>query len=210
MRRHQNALVPLDRRDGDLLEGIEGEGPRARRLSGGLVLGDGDIVVVGREGDLMADLMREHHGLSLLLRLCLEPCSCSEFARLLRLEIVRHNRLGLGIALLPLQSLRCAIRAFVPVLVLVLVLVLVFVRTCGCLGGIRHGRILRYRRLHIAVGLALLALLGRRVLCRASLEDIKHVVVHDGDCFTGLPHRGVSLCCGICAVLETRDGVIVW
>jgi hypothetical protein len=112
----------------------------------------------------MADLMREHDSLPVLLRL--QPSRRGDLARLLRLEVVRHNGLRLVVAPLPLQDLLGA----------VLVPAGVVVRGRGCLGGrIRHGRIF-HRRLHVAVGLALLALLGRRRMRRAVLEHIEQVV----------------------------------
>lgn len=97
--RDQNTLIPLYRGDRHLLERIKGKGPYAGRLCGGLVLGNGDVVVVWREGDLMADLVREHYGLSILC-LALQPRGGSHLSRLLRLESVCNDGLGLDIALL--------------------------------------------------------------------------------------------------------------
>lgn len=119
MRRNQHTLIALDGGDGDLLERIESEGPGAGRLLRRLVLGYWDIVVVGREGDLVADLMGEHHGLSFLLCLGLQAGGGGHLARLLRLEVVGDNGLGLGVALLALQQLCWAILVVVCVPALV-------------------------------------------------------------------------------------------
>jgi hypothetical protein len=127
MRRHQHALVTLYGGDGDLLEGIQGEGPCARGLLWRLMLGDGDVVVVGRQRDLMAHLMRQDDRLTVLLRL--ESCGCSNLARLLCLEVVGDNGLWLLIAPRPLEELFSVARWFWRLL----------------LGRIRHLRIFYHR-----------------------------------------------------------------
>ena len=55
----------------------------------------------------MADLMRKNHALSLLHRLRLQSRGCGDLACLLCLEVVGDNGLGLGVALLSLEVLRC-------------------------------------------------------------------------------------------------------
>lgn len=168
--RYEDTLIALDRGDGHLLERIQRKGPGSRGLCWGLVLGNRDVVVVWRQGNLMADLMRKHHCLA-VLGLRLQSSGRRDLARLLRLEVVGDNGLGLGIALLPLLQLLCCA-------VLVFVFVCALVRCCGC---IRHGRIFHgYWRLDVAVGLSLLVFARRGVLGRAALEDVKHVIIHGG------------------------------
>ena len=56
----EDGFVPLDAVDCGLLEGVESEGVGSGRFGGGDVLGDGDIVEVWREGNLVADLITEN------------------------------------------------------------------------------------------------------------------------------------------------------
>ena len=60
VRGDQYTLITLDRHDRHLLEGVESEGPCARGFLRAFMLRDGHVIVVRRQGDLMADLMFKH------------------------------------------------------------------------------------------------------------------------------------------------------
>lgn len=194
---NQDTLFALNRGDGEGLEGIELEGVCSGGLGGGLVLGQGDILVVkvGGKGDLMLNVVGDDDGLALGGR---ETLGAGDLSGLCRLEGIGHDGLGL---VGPLSALAVALamgalgrlnivgsgrgiavgsRGLVD---RVVVIVVVFLRHgddlrlhVGDGGGIRSGSSGGSSISHFDIGRGLALLLSARLL----LENLKEVIHLDG------------------------------